>query len=1029
MQSYKNNITKLILIFMSFSLVLSISLYYIENIFFKHNPEIVALDNAVKKTKEREGVIKSFLHQSQQTLQSIRVLKSFNDYLKNGSNKEQLEDIFLSYAISQPMFMQLRYIDKDGLEKIRIDRNDSSPTPYIIPKNSLQNKANRYYFEDSKSKELDRVWFSALDLNMERGKVEKPYRPTIRAILPIKNNNKFDGILIINYLMKDFLYKFARAPLYDMILFDDRGYTLYHHDLDKSWSFYANPRFTIAKEYPNHYKDILSKPFIKSDHFVSRKLDTDVYGGLNLLLKLNSKYIQEQNKKSHDQNISRAIVIVLLSILLTYLVVKFFSKTLLNLDEINELNYKLNNSSHIAGIGFWEYHVNDDSIECSEGLHKILDVKDCKEHIGFDRFLSIVDKDEQYAFKKEIKASIKERRDLFFVHSITTNKGEKKYLEQRARHFFDTHDKHIKTIGSAYDITNRYLSDKKYKSIMEFASDGIHILDIDGNIVECSDSFAKNLGYTPEEVKKLNVKDWDSSIDKDILLDTIKSLMQKDAKFETKHKRKDGTIIDVQISAKGIELNSHRYLYASQRDVTEEKKLTLATQKNELRLQKLIELNKIAHTLTEKELCEKALDIAVEITDSKIGYLHSINDDQNHITLMSWNKETLKHCKAAYDNHYPIEKAGIWADAARYKKIVVHNDYATEQNKKGLPTGHFEVIRHMSAPVVEYDKVKMIVGVGNKDSYYTKLDESLLQATADDIEKMIAKKRAENLLEKKTHELEQTNQKLRENEDEIRIINENLEEMVKDKVAQIREKEQLLIQQSKLATMGEMIGNIAHQWRQPLNVISIKKDLLVDDYYEKELDDKKVDQFEADMDHLVNHMSKTIDDFRNFFIPSKEKMSFDIIESLDAVINIVEAQLKNHSISLNITNHSDNRIYLDGYPNEFKQVIINLISNAKDAILKRKESKEIRKGYINIDLYKDEKTNALEVVITDNGGGIPQDIIDKVFEPYFTTKFQSQGTGLGLYMSKTIIETNMQGSLIVQNHQDGARFSIKLKGK
>jgi signal transduction histidine kinase len=250
-----------------------------------------------------------------------------------------------------------------------------------------------------------------------------------------------------------------------------------------------------------------------------------------------------------------------------------------------------------------------------------------------------------------------------------------------------------------------------------------------------------------------------------------------------------------------------------------------------------------------------------------------------------------------------------------------------------------------------------------------------------------------------------------------------LEIEVKNRIKELREKEQLIIQQSKMATMGEMIGNIAHQWRQPLNVIAIKKAEVVDSYYDDLLTDEMMERFDNDLDHTLQYMSKTIDDFRNFFIPTKEKIEFDIIQSIYESNNIVLSQLKNHNIDL-IFEPNDDHIYLVGYPNEFKQVIINLINNAKDAILKRVENSEIDRGNINI--YIKNSDNEIYISITDNGGGIPKSILQKVFEPYFTTKFKSQGTGLGLYMSKTIIEKNMSGKLLVKNVKNGAKFTIIL---
>jgi two-component system CheB/CheR fusion protein len=262
----------------------------------------------------------------------------------------------------------------------------------------------------------------------------------------------------------------------------------------------------------------------------------------------------------------------------------------------------------------------------------------------------------------------------------------------------------------------------------------------------------------------------------------------------------------------------------------------------------------------------------------------------------------------------------------------------------------------------------------------------------------------------------------KEMQEEITKLNINLKNEIEKQVKEIREKEQLLVQQSKMASMGEMIGAIAHQWRQPLNTLSIRKDALIDSYYEKDIDDSVVAEFDEKSSELIKYMSKTIDDFRNFFMPSKEKDKFDIIKEVDTAIYMINAQLHNNHIEIK-KDYEYEYIYIYGYKNEFKQVLINIINNAKDAII----NNNIQNGIISIKIYI--SNSRVTIDISDNAGGIAEDIINKIFEPYFTTKFNSQGTGLGLYMAKTIIEKNMDGILKVENTNSGAKFTIELAHK
>ena len=166
--------------------------------------------------------------------------------------------------------------------------------------------------------------------------------------------------------------------------------------------------------------------------------------------------------------------------------------------------------------------------------------------------------------------------------------------------------------------------------------------------------------------------------------------------------------------------------------------------------------------------------------------------------------------------------------------------------------------------------------------------------------------------------------------------------------------------------------------------------------------------------NIIKFMSKTIEDFRNFFTPSKEKKEFDIKTSIQKVVDIQQAQLKNHNIELEIIGDS---FTVNGYESEFKQVILNIINNAKDAIIDDK----IKDGKITIELNKQTKS----IKIKDNANGIPKEIRDRIFEPYFTTKEEGKGTGIGLYMSKIIIEKNLGGTLELLDSDKGAVFEIK----
>ena len=189
-----------------------------------------------------------------------------------------------------------------------------------------------------------------------------------------------------------------------------------------------------------------------------------------------------------------------------------------------------------------------------------------------------------------------------------------------------------------------------------------------------------------------------------------------------------------------------------------------------------------------------------------------------------------------------------------------------------------------------------------------------------------------------------------------------------------------------------------------------------------ELDKERLNNAVATAMWQINFMSKTIDDFRNFFKPSKEKELFEVRKVVDATVSLMKAQLQNNYIDVEIIVEKEGLV-INGYPNEFKHVLLNLINNAKDAILMRK-AKENCEARITIEIS--ETDNRVILKIRDTGGGIREDIMDKIFDPYFTTKDEGTGTGIGLYISKTMIERNMGGRLTVRNWKEGAEFRIEL---
>lgn len=233
-----------------------------------------------------------------------------------------------------------------------------------------------------------------------------------------------------------------------------------------------------------------------------------------------------------------------------------------------------------------------------------------------------------------------------------------------------------------------------------------------------------------------------------------------------------------------------------------------------------------------------------------------------------------------------------------------------------------------------------------------------------------------------------------------------------------REKERQLMLHTKQAQMGEMIGMIAHQWRQPLAAISATVATLqlmeALDEYDKSYYDKQLNNMEL----YTQHLSKTIEDFRNFFKEDKKQVNIKLSELLQSAIDIIKPIFIGKDIEITVEHTCEEEI--STYPNELKQVILNILKNSEEVI----EERKIKNGKVEIKTYK--QNDEFHIAIKDNAGGIPAEVIDKLFDPYFTTKEAYNGTGLGLYMSRTIVEEHCRGRLEVKNSDGGALFLIRM---
>ena len=477
-----------------------------------------------------------------------------------------------------------------------------------------------------------------------------------------------------------------------------------------------------------------------------------------------------------------------------------------------------------------------------------------------------------------------------------------------------------------------------------------------------------------------------------------------------------------------------------------------------------MEMNKFVqeYYLTKKKTLKKEINTVLEILNYNIKKSNLNDEEQKADAIKLLNSITFEENKSNYFFVYEVKNMNGGDDFAKLivnpnrpdlVGTLISTNYEDSDGKRFREI-FLKDIRETGESFTEYaykkpdsdeskyklsyfkyfEKWNWIISVG----IYTDDIENEIEIKRKDLQKMVKNQVAQNIIlflmflslailisivisQKIDLILKDYENKVRRNAKELEELNQSLEEKVKEEIEKNREKEQLLVQKSKFIALGEMISNIAHQWRQPLSELSSILMFIKFKYSINALDDHTMQTKSKEADKVLEYMSHTIDDFRNFFMPKKEKEEFYLLKSVEIVMNIISSALANYNIKISIS--IDENIKITTYLNEYKQVLLNIINNAKDVLIE----KNIENPLIKIHAFED--SNYIVLYIEDNGGGILVEPKGKIFEPYFTTKEDSNGTGIGLYMSKIIVEKNMKGKLKVKNIKNGAQFAIYIPKK
>jgi PAS domain S-box-containing protein len=404
---------------------------------------------------------------------------------------------------------------------------------------------------------------------------------------------------------------------------------------------------------------------------------------------------------------------------------------------------------------------------------------------------------------------------------------------------------------------------------------------------------------------------------------------------------------------------------------------------------------------TDEDVAGAALTVAQELTGSRFGFIGEIGPEglMHDIAISDTGWEACAMHDRTGRRRPPgsFHVHGIYGRVLKDGKSIITNDPASHPDSIGTPEGHPPLAAFLGVPLLLGDRTIGMIGVGNRDGGYGREELDSLESVAPAIVEALYRKRAEEALQR---------------------AHDELELKVEERTAELREKDQMLLMQSRQAAMGEMIGNIAHQWRQPLNALSLIVQTLPLMREMGELSQEYLESIEERSMGIIKHMSQTIDDFRNYFRPDKEKLPFTLGQAVSRTLSLIEDSFKNRPIAVEVVKEEDPVI--TGYLNEYCQVLLNILINARDAF-----PEEIAENAKVVITMGTDNGRAV-VTIADNAGGISDDVMDKIFDPYFTTKGPDKGTGVGLFMSKAIIEKNMGGRLTARNTGCGAEFRIEV---
>ena len=432
----KKNFKKLkiwiFLISCSFTFIISMSYFFYDISNLKVSIKKELINNAINTSEKKEILLDNYIKKINKILYAVNESFIFKEYQNNEKKDslKHLEKYFFNITLMHENIMQLRYIDKNGKETIRVQRNKIEEPPIFIKKNKLQDKSNRYYFKDSIKKDYNKIWLSELDLNIENGILERPFNSTLRVILPVSKENNFSGILIINYFFNDFLESFLHDNYYSIRLFNDKKEILTSFNKSEEWSAFTKNGINLENLFPSQYKSILKNDITINENYIIKKMTK-----IKTPSKIFAYYgIKESYLDSiYSDNIKglfiKTTILLIISIFFAYLLSKIVGNLLLNYNkEIEKQNKKLILATESSNTVIFEIDINSKKLISNDQIYHLFELKKEKNENLFHKWKKLLNNKDFKKIEMLFKNSVKDKLPFNLEYKVITPLNNKKYF-------------------------------------------------------------------------------------------------------------------------------------------------------------------------------------------------------------------------------------------------------------------------------------------------------------------------------------------------------------------------------------------------------------------------------------------------------------------------------------------------------------------------------------------------------------------------------------------------------------------------